>query len=84
MIQRTLTSPTGIYRASIFAMLVKCTLKASAISSALFIALLLAWISKILDVSQLFRELSSLIRSQVLRGLPLLQVPSLFYFILFY
>ena len=58
------TSPTGISRASIFAMLVKCTLKASAISSALFIVLLLAWISKILDDLQLLRELSSLIRSQ--------------------
>ena len=60
------TSPTGISRASIFAMLVKCTLKASAISSALFIVLLLAWISK--DDLQLLRELSSLIRSQVLRA----------------
>ena len=49
------TSQTGISRASIFAMLVKCTLKASAISSALFIVLLLAWISKILDDLQLFR-----------------------------
>ena len=53
-------------------MLVKCTLKASVISSALFTVLLLAWISKILDDLQLFRELSSLIRSQVLLGLPLL------------
>ena len=43
------TCPTGISRASIFAMLVKWTLKASAISSALFIVLLLAWISEILD-----------------------------------
>ena len=67
------TSPTGISRASIFAMLVKCTLKASAISSPLFIVLLLAWISKILDDLQLFRELSSLIRSQVLRRLPSFQ-----------
>ena len=47
----------------IFAMLVKCTLKASAISSALFIVVLLAWLSKMLDDLQLFRELSPLIRS---------------------
>ena len=34
-----LTSPTGKSRASILAILVKCTLKASAMSSALFIGL---------------------------------------------
>ena len=53
-------------------MFVKYPLKAFAMSPEVLIVLLSAWISKILDDLLVLRELNSLMRLHVLRGLPLL------------
>ena len=66
------TSASGTSWASTYAIFVKCSLKASAMSPEVLIVLLSTWISKILDDSLVLRELNSLMRLNVLRGLPLL------------